>query len=69
MHVNFDGIATLIGAVSAFIVAIGTFVMQVINWRDNRRSRVEQATHKEMLQAISKQVGAPVNGEMVDKSG
>ena len=69
MHIDFCGVATLIGAIAGFITVVGSFVMQVINWLDQRRSRKEQEKHKEMLEAISKQVGVPTNAVMADKSG
>lgn len=51
-HVDWSGIATLIGALGSFAgVMVGIYI-QIMNWRDNRRIRLEQDTHKELLCAI-----------------
>lgn len=49
MGLDYGGIATLIGACAGAIISVGTFVMQLMNWRDSRR-------HKELLNDIQNKV-------------
>jgi hypothetical protein len=59
MHsVNWQGIATLIGAVGGFLTVLVTLAIQIINFRDARRIRLEQAAHKDLLCAIHTDVQA-----------
>lgn len=57
MHnIDWGGLATMLGAVGAFIGTLATVAMQIISWQDARRARLEQAAHKEKLDAIAADV-------------
>lgn len=48
-HYDWNGIATLIGAVGGFLTVLVTLAIQIINFRDQRRARLEQEAHKQIL--------------------
>ena len=50
---DWGGIATLISAVGGFLTVIVGLIFQIINFRDQRKARMEQAVHKEKLDAIA----------------
>lgn len=58
MTVDWGGIATAIGAFGGFITVVGTFIMQVISYRDERKARLERAVHNDKLDAITSKVDA-----------
>ena len=59
--IDWGGIATLVGAVGGFITVMVNVFITIMNWRDNRRLRLEQETHKQLLCNIATQVGADTN--------
>lgn len=63
MVIDWGGVATLIGAVGGFITVVGTFIMQVISYRDARRAKREQEEHKQTLAAINTKVDAIVKAD------
>lgn len=47
-----EGLATLIGSVGGFLTVCVTLAIQIINFRDARRIKLEQEIHKAKLDAI-----------------
>lgn len=57
-HIDWAGVATVIGAVGAFLTVLAGLAMQIINFRDQRRARHEQSIHKDMLENITQKLNA-----------
>lgn len=57
-QLDYGGIAAVIGAVGGFLGVCVNLIFAVINFRDQRAAKREQAAHKEKLDAIAVQVGA-----------
>lgn len=56
--IDWGGVAAVIGAVGGFLGVCVNLAFSVINFRDARRAKREQETHKELLCSIATQVGA-----------